>query len=348
MKKFLLIAALTAFFASCQSDNKSTKTVSADGVHTALVQEVLQTSQYTYLRVKDGEVESWLAIPKMAAEVGDTYYYKGGLAMHQFESKELNRTFPEVIFIDKLSTNPAITDPSTNPATLGGTENAAPAEANNPAVAAGPVAAVAEEVLQTSKYTYIRAMVNGTDTWLAATKMDAKVGATYYFTGGLPMADFESKELKRKFTEVLFLDNISTDPKAVTPVQEVESNVNTQDGSVQSKGSNIELEKKTVDIKHGKGELTVAEMLQNRKNYAGKVVRLKGEVTKFNAGIMGKNWIHLQDGTDFKGKFDLTVTTNETVNEGDKISVEGMITIDKDFGYGYFYEVLMEDAKIIK
>ena len=63
---------------------------------------------------------------------------------------------------------------------------------------------------------------------------------------------------------------------------------------------------------------------------------------------MGKNWIHLQDGTDFKGKFDLTVTTNETVNEGDKISVEGMITIDKDFGYGYFYEVLMEDAKIIK
>jgi hypothetical protein len=63
---------------------------------------------------------------------------------------------------------------------------------------------------------------------------------------------------------------------------------------------------------------------------------------------MKKNWIHLQDGTDFSGKFDLAVTTDSEVKVGDNITVEGVITLDKDFGFGYFYEVLMEDAKINK
>ena len=68
-------------------------------------------------------------------------------------------------------------------------------------------------------------------------------------------------------------------------------------------------------------------------------------VTKFNAEIMERNWIHLQDGTEHKGNFDLTVTSDNRVNVGDTICIEGKIALDKDFGYGYFYEIIMEEAK---
>jgi len=63
---------------------------------------------------------------------------------------------------------------------------------------------------------------------------------------------------------------------------------------------------------------------------------------------MNTNWIHLQDGTESDGKFDLTATCLENLNVGDIVTLEGKITLDKDLGYGYFYEVLLEDAKIVK
>ena len=68
---------------------------------------------------------------------------------------------------------------------------------------------------------------------------------------------------------------------------------------------------------------------------------------KFSTGIMDKNWIHFQDGTSYSEKFDLTVTTNQEVNVGDIITIKGRISLDKDFGYDYFYDVIMEDAEII-
>jgi hypothetical protein len=75
-------------------------------------------------------------------------------------------------------------------------------------------------------------------------------------------------------------------------------------------------------------------------------VKIRGAVTKFNPDIMQTNWIHIQDGSDFDGKYDLTITSDQLVETGLIITVEGKITLDKDFGYGYFYEVLMEEAKI--
>jgi hypothetical protein len=60
---------------------------------------------------------------------------------------------------------------------------------------------------------------------------------------------------------------------------------------------------------------------------------------------MGKNWIHVQDGSEFNGEFDLTITTNAVAEVGQTITFEGTIALDKDFGYGYVYSILMEDAK---
>lgn len=348
MKNIFLTTAIVALLAACQSSNNSEQKNLPAGVHSALIKEVLQTSQYSYLRVKDGDSESWLALPKMQAAVGETYYYVGGLMMHNFESKELSRTFPEVLFIDKLSSSPTIAEVGIDPNATS-PHQSMNAPVTEPEAAANTMPStqqsiISEEVLQTSKYTYIRAKLGNKDQWLAVTKMEAKVGATYYFTGGLPMKDFESKELKRTFTEILFVDNLNTEASAVGN-QIVTS---TQNAGIESKGSNIDLAKKEVKVEHAKGELTIANLLQNKKSFAGKTVKIKGQVSKYSPDIMKRNWIHLQDGTDFGGKFDLTVTTDQVVKEGDIITVEGKISLDKDFGFGYFYDVIIEDGKLVK
>ena len=63
---------------------------------------------------------------------------------------------------------------------------------------------------------------------------------------------------------------------------------------------------------------------------------------------MNKNWIHLQDGTEFDGQFDLTLTTDQQFEVGSVVTMEGKIALDKDFGYGYSYKVLLEDSKIVQ
>ena len=93
--------------------------------------------------------------------------------------------------------------------------------------------------------------------------------------------------------------------------------------------------------------ITIAKLLAGKQSYSGKVIKIKGKVTKFNPAIMGKNWVHLQDGTEFDGGFDITITTDSQVSVGDTITFEGKIILDKDFGYGYFYNVLMEEGKSV-
>jgi len=75
---------------------------------------------------------------------------------------------------------------------------------------------------------------------------------------------------------------------------------------------------------------------------------VRGQVAKYNPEIMERNWVHLQDGTEFDGKYDLTVTSVEPFEVGQVITVEGILALNKDFGYGYEYELLLEKATQIK
>lgn len=345
MKRIFLYAVIASLVSACQSNQTSESANVPAGVHTAVVQEVLQTSQYTYLHVKEANAEPWLAVQKMQAKVGDTYYYRDGLPMTDFVSKELNRTFPEVLFLDNISATPDIPVRATQAASAD-SMNMAPEAMNNNANPGLSDARtiIAKEVLQTNQYTYIRAKEGENEIWIAVSKMEAAVGKTYFFKGGLPMTDFKSKELNRTFKEILFVDNLSSNDAA----KDNTGAVTTQTGQAVSTGSAVPMEKKDVKLKHAKGEMSIASLYENKKTYAGKTVKIKGEVMKFTPGVMKKNWIHLQDGTDYKGKFDLVATTDQEVKVGDIITVEGMINLDKDFGYNYFYDVLMEDAKVTK
>lgn len=195
---------------------------------------------------------------------------------------------------------------------------------------------VVQEVLQATSYTYLNVKEGDRDFWIAVTKRETKVGETISFAASLEMKNFESKDLQRKFESLYFVDRISSGE------QSQPAGPGSMEVPHQMKPA---LEKKEVSIEPAEGGITIGELLANTDSYAGKTVRIKGQVTKVNRAIMGKNWVHLQDGTDASGKFDLTITTQEQVNVGDVVTFEGTIVLNKDFGAGYVYEVLMEEAK---
>jgi len=106
--------------------------------------------------------------------------------------------------------------------------------------------------------------------------------------------------------------------------------------------------KEELTIEKAEGGITIAELFENKKEYSGKTVKVKGKVTKVNPEIMGKNWIHLQDGTIYEGEFDLTITSDVIPETGSIVTIEGKVALDKDFGYGYTYPIMLEEAKIIQ
>jgi hypothetical protein len=106
----------------------------------------------------------------------------------------------------------------------------------------------------------------------------------------------------------------------------------------------VVIEKKDITVIPCKDCIKISDLLANKKSYSGKTIKVTGQITKYNPQIMGKNWVHIQDGSEFQGEFDLAITTAQTVTVGSTITFEGKIALDKDFGYGYFYSVLMEEA----
>lgn len=91
---------------------------------------------------------------------------------------------------------------------------------------------------------------------------------------------------------------------------------------------------------------TVAELNQNKAALAGQTIRAEGKVVKVNNGIMKRNFVHVQDGTGDANSNNLVVTSSQTANVGDQVSVTGVVVLNRDFGMGYSYPLLIEDAKI--
>ena len=101
-------------------------------------------------------------------------------------------------------------------------------------------------------------------------------------------------------------------------------------------------------VEKAEGGMTVGELFARKAELAGKEVTLRAKVVKFTPQVMGKNWLHVQDGSgDAKAAtHDLTVTTNVTAKVGDTVLITGPVTLEKDFGAGYRYDVIIEDAKV--
>jgi hypothetical protein len=195
---------------------------------------------------------------------------------------------------------------------------------------------VVQEVIQASGYTYLKVKENDSEFWIAVTKREIEKGAEFSFADALEMKNFKSKDLQRTFETIYFVSNISDREPLLS-------------GSKQSEGNphrtKPTIDKKEISIEAVEGGISIGELFSNRDSYSNKTVLIKGQVTKVNRAIMGKNWVHLQDGTSGSGSFDLTITTQDEVSVGDIVTFEGLIVLNKDFGSGYAYDVLMEEAK---
>lgn len=186
------------------------------------------------------------------------------------------------------------------------------------------------EVVQTSNYTYLQVLENSTKYWIAITAREVKPGDVLYYTDALEMKDFHSKELNRDFPLIYFVQDPSTSP----------------DMGNNSKNSHTTAEQVSgIEIEHVEGGSTLAEIFSNKDKYSEKKVLVRGLVVKFNKNIMGKNWVHIQDGTGDGKNYDLTITTQDVVKTGDIATFEGTVYLNRDFGSGYAYDIIMEEAK---
>jgi hypothetical protein len=193
-----------------------------------------------------------------------------------------------------------------------------------------------EEVIQGGSYTYIRGIENDKEVWIAVSKSIVEQGKEYFYSKFVEMKDFHSKELDKTFGSILFVEDLSEKPiekKTNTPMTTGRQQIPMKEG---------------VKVEKAPGGITISELFSDKQKWNGKKVKIAGEVVKFRADIMKKNWVHIQDGTNASGSFDLTITTMEMLNEGDKLIFEGTIALDKNFGAGYYYDLIMEDAKVVK
>ena len=222
---------------------------------------------------------------------------------------------------------------NTEPQSTAPAQQQVPAQPS-PAAATGTITGVVEEVLQATSYTYLKVKADDRDIWIAVTKREIKTGETVSFAAELEMKNFESKDLQRTFESIYFVSQLSVSGTAAST---------TLDAPHQMKPT---LEKQDVSVEPAEGGITIGQLFSNKDTYADKTVLIKGQVTKVNRAILEKNWVHIQDGTGSSDKFDLTITTMEEVNVGDVVTFEGKIVLNKDFGAGYAYDVLMEDAEL--
>ena len=210
--------------------------------------------------------------------------------------------------------------------------------ADAPAMAApsgSVVTGVILEVKDVDSYTYIRLKTKDGETWAAVTAAPLKVGATVTIGDAMVMKDFESKALKKTFPSIVF-GNLAGSNKAA-------GDAHAGSAKVPADTTPISVPKAT-----GANARTVAEVITKAAELKDKQVRVRGKVVKYSAAIMGKNWIHLRDGSGSAtdNTHDILVTSAAAAKIGDVVTISGVVRVNKDFGAGYTYKVLIEDAAI--
>ncbi|NQV02662.1 MAG: SH3-like domain-containing protein [Bacteroidia bacterium] len=196
---------------------------------------------------------------------------------------------------------------------------------------------VAEEVIQTSRYTYVLVSEDDRGYWIAIPKADIQEEGTYFWSMGSEMNNFKSNELDRSFPNIFFVQDFTDQP--ILQGDDISAS--------SSMGSKQPIQEQSgIDIPKAEGGITIAELFANRSSYEGKTVKINGRVVKFLPEIMSRNWVHIQDGTKDGDNFDLTITTMEFIPVGEVVTIEGVVAVNKDFGAGYLYDVILEDAVV--
>ncbi len=194
---------------------------------------------------------------------------------------------------------------------------------------------IVEEVLHAEKYTYLNVSENEELFWIAIPRTEVQVGDTYYYKNGLMKKHFYSQEFKREFETIYLVSRYWKEPSDAGGSALDEALSNAQGGA-----ASIDLG----DITPAEGAIKISEIVGNKEKYEDKSVLITGKCVKVNLMIMGRNWVHIKDGS--MDDFDFVVTTSENITVGTTISLEGTVTLNKDFGAGYKYDIIMEEARL--
>lgn len=211
------------------------------------------------------------------------------------------------------------------------------------------------ETLNAGDYTYVMIDTGKGTNCAAAPRFAVKVGDTATVPASMPMPKYHSKILNRDFDVVYFTDKVLLNGEKSGQLAQLPKDHPPIDGAqmpelpknhppIGAAAAKADLD--FSGIKKADGGKTVAEVYSDKTKLSGKQVKIRGKVVKYNANIMGKNWLHLRDGTGKDGSNDLLVTSTSQAKVGSTVLVTGVVAVNRDFGANYKYPVVVEDAKV--
>jgi len=231
-----------------------------------------------------------------------------------------------------------------------------PANQSTAASAAEPAAAAATatgstlsgivlERIDAPAFSYLRIQTSAGEVWAGVPSASVEKGAQVTVYDATPMVNFESKSIKRKFA-LVYLGTLNA--AGSSPHTGAAASRSNPHGQVSQAAT--EVKAGSIPKATSPDARTVAEIWAQKTSLSEKAVTVRGKVVKYNGGVMGRNWVHLQDGTGdrAKGTHDITVTTTNELSMGEVTTLKGIVRLDKDFGAGYVYALMVEDAKVQK
>lgn len=200
---------------------------------------------------------------------------------------------------------------------------------------------IVNEVLAASKYNYINVNEGNEQFWIAAKKQNIVIGETYFYKGGLLKTNYESKEHNKLFPKIYLVTNMVASDHANQAGVIKQTSSKTEDQATSA--ATIPQDVKVIDQE---GSIKIAELVKHPEKYDGQTIQISGVCVKINPNIMNRNWIHITDGS--QDDYDLTITSDELVAEGTVITMQATVALNKDFGAGYRYDLILENGVLIK
>ena len=204
------------------------------------------------------------------------------------------------------------------------------------------------ETTNASRYTYVRIDTGTEKLWAAGPATTVKVGDHVTLREGLLNKNFYSATLQKNFAEIYFAEKIvpAGTPVPGTDAPHAMAGMPPGHPMTGSPSAPAPTNLSFAAIQRPAGALTVGEVWAQKAQLTGKSVVVRGKVVKSVPNILGRTWIHLRDGTGVERQNDLTVTTKDTAAVGDVVTATGTVATDKDFGGGYKYDVIVENATV--
>lgn len=212
------------------------------------------------------------------------------------------------------------------------------------------------ETMNGGGYTYILLKTGTKQIWVAIREMKVSVGQDIALMPGIEMTNFTAKSIGRTFDSIIFSDGTISQKGSApgydnAPHGSVHGNTGSQRTTTGNKGAappsyeNIKIDRAT-----GPNAYTIVDLYEKRSELNKKEIVVRGQVVKVSEQIMRKNWLHIQDGTGSSqnGTNDIVVTTKDLPSVGDVVTIKGILYADKDFGSGYRYNAIIEQAQVTK